>query len=268
MTLYQPHHESQYAPGSSQRTRRSGCTWTTGATGADAATGGDRDRTPDYVLGLVKPYEETNPATPGWSIGDLALAMRRLGVPFAVRSGQGWGAVLEAHADGLYIVLQGDSDQFGNQTCSGAFDGDHCIGIRPGSSVGGRWLIDDPICPDDRYERTDTLFRYARKFSATINFGVFLTPVPQMGWSASVTPVHPKKTRRFFVYQVRNVVQRPLVIESRTAAQTRGFTASSSAPINAIAAPGFKGQTPALVLLASGARRGQYISAEYAKENT
>ena len=187
MTLYQPRHESQYAPGCSPMTRRSGCTWTSGATGADAASGGHKDRTPDYVHGLVKLSEETNPGTPGWSLPDLALAMKRLGVPFEVRSGRGWAKVVEAHNAGLYIVLQGDSDQFGNHTCSGAFNGDHAIGIRPGT-YSGRWAIDDPICPDMRTETPAVLERYAEKLWSTVFFGVFSTPVPQVqrGWTASV----------------------------------------------------------------------------------
>jgi hypothetical protein len=192
MVLYQPNHESQYAPGCSPVTRSSGCTWTSGATGADASSGGRKDRTPDYIHSLVKLSEERNPKKPGWSLPDLALAMKRLGVGFEVRSGQGWAAVTAAHAGGHYIVLQGDSDQFGNETCSGKFDGDHCIGIRPvTTSPGGKWLIDDPICPTDRYENPVTLRRYAEKLYVNVLFGVFTDRVPQMptpkpGWVATV----------------------------------------------------------------------------------
>jgi hypothetical protein len=134
--------------------------------------------------------EETNPGTPGWSLPDLDLAMKRLGVPFDVRSGRGWDAVLAAHNAGLYIVLQGDSDQFGNHTCSGAFDGDHAIGIRPGT-YSGRWAIDDPICPDMRTETPAILRRYAEKLWPQVFFGAFTERVPELkppetGWVATV----------------------------------------------------------------------------------
>ena len=57
------------------------------------------DPTPDEVLGKVKRTEETNPATPGWSLADLDLAMSRMGVPFEIRSGQDWAGVRKARAD-------------------------------------------------------------------------------------------------------------------------------------------------------------------------
>jgi hypothetical protein len=191
MTVYQPHHESQYQAGASAITRSSGCTWTSGATGADAATAGKKDRTPDYIHSLVKRDEEQNPATPGWSLTDLDLAMKHLGVPFEVRSGRGWAAVVAAHDAGLYIVLQGDSDQFGNHTCSGSFDGLHAIGIRPGTTA-GKWPIDDPICPSVRSETPGVLFNYARKLAMDVFFGVFTQKVPTVvkypkrGWGADV----------------------------------------------------------------------------------
>lgn len=178
--LYVNPHRSQYDVGCSARTRRSGCTWTSGANGADASTGGVHSATPDQVLAEVRPAEETNPLSPGWSLRDLGLAMERMGVPFDVRSGSGWAGVRAAHDAGLYVVLQGDSDRFGNATCSGRFDGDHAIGVHPDELVGD-WRIDDPICPSARYEAEATLRAYAAKLSPTILFGVFLLPVPRLG---------------------------------------------------------------------------------------
>lgn len=175
-----------YDVGSSPITRRAGCTWTTGANGADAATGGAIDRTPDQVHALVKLGEETNPTTPGWSLRDLDLAMLRLGVPFAIRSGQGWAAVESALAAGLYVALQGDSDVFGGSTCSGTFDGDHCIGVRPILVDGDAW-VDDPVCPGVRLESLATLRRYAEKLAGGILFGVFTDPVP--GGSMDQAPI-------------------------------------------------------------------------------
>jgi hypothetical protein len=186
MTLggyYLDPHQSQYQAGASATTKTQGCTWTTGSNGANASSGGKIARTPDQVLALVKTAEQTNPATPGWSLPDLALAMKRLGVPFEDRSGQGWTEVGNAHRAGLYLALQGDSDQFGTGTCSGTFKGDHCIGVHPASRTNPdstiEWWIDDPICPTGRWEAMTTLQRYAQKFSATVDFGAFTHAVPK-----------------------------------------------------------------------------------------
>lgn len=178
MTRYQGEHEYQYKPTNSAITRGSGCSWVSGATGADYATGGRIDPTPDQVHRKVKPEDETNPQTPGWSLIDLRNAMRALGVPFEDRTGKGWAAVKAARKAGLYIVLQGDSDRFPDG-CSGKFDGNHAIGIPPDdTNAKGEWAIDDPICPSKTYEPEATLRAYAEKLSRGVWFGVFTTPVP------------------------------------------------------------------------------------------
>jgi hypothetical protein len=117
-------HRSQYDPGSSLVTRREGCVWTTGANGIAATTGGAKHPSPDAIHDLLPRNQETSPTTPGWSLTDLAKAMGRYGMTFVDYTGDGWAAVEKAHAADHYIALQGDSDQFGNSTCSGAFDGD------------------------------------------------------------------------------------------------------------------------------------------------
>lgn len=180
MTFYLNHHQSQYQPGTSARTHAQGCTWTSGANGADASTGGGVKRTPDQILAKVPRADETDPRTPGWSLVDLDHAMVAIGVGFEVRSGQGWAGVVAAHNAGHYIALQGDSDRFGAYTCSGKFDGDHCIGVHPGENASGHWRIDDPICKDARYEVPAFLRSYAQKLYPTVRFGVFTRPVPHM----------------------------------------------------------------------------------------
>ena len=176
-------HRSQYEAGASLTTRHSGCTWTSTASGIAAITGGDREPSPDDIHKLVANHEEVNPKTPGWAIDDAILACSRYGVPLQDRSGDGWAGVVEATASGQYLILQGDSDQFGDNTCSGAFNADHCIGLHPNSGTDEqghllRW-INDPICPDGRWERDDILRRYAEKLSARVRFAAFLQPVPE-----------------------------------------------------------------------------------------
>src|SRR5690349_18440116 len=111
-------HRSQYGPGVSDVTRREGCTWTSGVNGANAATAGAVNLTPDQLHEHLSRSEETSPGTPGWSLVDLKRALAEVGVAFEVRIGRGWGAVITALDSGLDVVLQGDSDQFSNSTCS------------------------------------------------------------------------------------------------------------------------------------------------------
>lgn len=183
MTLYVPVHRSQYAAGSSAVTRRTGCTWTSGANGVDAISGGRKRPTPDAIHALVSSAEESNPAYPGWSMRDLVLAMSRYGVTLVNRSGDGWAAVVAWLKAGHYVVLQGDSDQFGNSTCSGTYEGDHAIGVHPNHrTVDGvrEWWINDPICPSGRWERESVLQRYAVKLAASCYFGTYSQPVPEL----------------------------------------------------------------------------------------
>jgi hypothetical protein len=179
MTAYviRPPHQSQYQPGASAFTRVNGCTWTTGANGARATT--SIRPTPDYVHSQVKRTEEENPNSAGWTIGDLDLAMQRLGVPFADRRRDGWAVVVNLHDAGYYLALQGDSDQFGPRTCSGDFNGDHCIGVHPEEDERGWWWIDDPICKTGRYESPVVLRHYAEKLHRNVLFGQFMTKVPK-----------------------------------------------------------------------------------------
>lgn len=175
---YVNEHESQYGAGRSARTRSSGCTWTAGCNGIDAATAGRIDPEPDLLLSKLARSEETNPTTPGWSLDDLRRASGRMGVQLLDATGTGWLNVVAKHELGYYIVLQGDSDRFGDGSCSGVFDGDHAVGIHP-ITVNGRWLIDDPICPTARYETPATLRAYATKLYASVRFGYYIPPVPR-----------------------------------------------------------------------------------------
>ena len=184
---YEPRHEWQYAAANTARTRTSGCTWVSGAIGLDASTGGRLDPPPDAVVSKVLRSEETNPDTPGWSLADLRLAVQRLGGRFDVRSGAGWAGVRAARELGLFVVLQGDSDRFPGG-CSGAFDGDHAIGLPPGPMDDATWAIHDPICRDRTRQAESVLRAYAEKLSPGVLFGVFPDPVPG-GYSVDVYSV-------------------------------------------------------------------------------
>lgn len=183
-------HQSQYQAGVTTVTRRAGCTWTSLANGIGAITGGHSRPTPDEIHAVLPNSAETNPAFPGWSMPDADHAMDRYGVGFVDRSGDGWDAFIEALLDDHYGVLQGDSDQFGDATCSGSYDGPHAIGVSPNHrTINGEreWWIDDPICPTGRWEKESVLKRYAVKFYSSILFGIFTQKVPLV----EALPVNP-----------------------------------------------------------------------------
>ncbi len=170
--MYRGTHRTQY-DGSALANQN--CVPTTGANGARIVTEGRIDVSGAKVRSLVKREEETSPSTPGWSHTDLNLAMERLGVSFTIGSG-GWDGVRIARERHEPVALSGDSDQFGGNTCSGAFDGNHQILIHGDDDGQGRWLIGDPICWGWRFEDEIVLRRYAEKYSASISYGVFVMP--------------------------------------------------------------------------------------------
>lgn len=193
--LYTNAHTQQTDPRWTTTTNRTGCTWTALTNGIDAVTHGERKPTPDRIHNLVPSWQESDPHTPGWSIPDADLAMARYGLPFRNLSGGRWEGIKFYHDKGLYLIVQGDSDQFGNNTCSGQFNGTHCIGLHPEEKRGHRapdggfvedpngeifWRVDDPICKHARYEKPSVLRDYAEKIDVRIRFGVFSDKVPHV----------------------------------------------------------------------------------------
>ncbi len=214
-------HQSQYQPGASVVTRHAGCTWTSVANGVGTITAGAHQPTPDQVHDEVAHTEETSPATPGWSIPDAVLASHRLGYELVDHTDEGFAALVGELETRHYVLAQGDSDQFGNATCSGAFDGPHCIGIDGSKSKledGERWWwIDDPICPTGRWERESVLKRYTQKLRAGVRFAVFAIAVPKpvppkpkpvvtLRYGAKALP---RRTVKVFVVADANVFARP-----------------------------------------------------------
>ncbi len=173
---FQGDHRSQYDAGSTARLRSMGCTPTTGSNAGRVQTGGAIDLSGDQVLSKLAVTEEQNPATPGWTLGDLSKALSRIaGMPRLVIRGTLWPTLVEMRRQGHVIVLQGDSDQFPSG-CSGAFDGNHCILIHP-DNRGDEWIIGDPICPDWTSQPESVVRNYAQKlWGEVITYGVFETP--------------------------------------------------------------------------------------------
>lgn len=173
------------------------CTPTSGANGLAAISKGRINRSGGGVRTFVKRWEETDPNTAGWSLEDLKLAVIRidrlydLKVQFIVKSGTGWSWLKNYLDTGHYVALQGDSDRFSNNTCSGAFNGNHCIGIHPArTKVGTQYLrwIDDPICKTGRWEYESVIKSYGQKLNYNLRYGVFTPTVPLYAPDTSVEP--------------------------------------------------------------------------------
>lgn len=208
-------HASQYGVGCSTVTRREGCVWTTVTNGIRSISGGRYRPTPDAIHNLLPKAQETNPLTPGWSITDAIKAAGRYGVHLNDHTGEGWEALVAFHDAGKFVLVQGDSDQFPNGTCSGAFDGDHCIGITPQSKVeeGERWFyIHDPVCDEGRWAKEAVLKRYASKLYAGIRFAVFVQSVPHYEWRWDVDAAD-KAFRTYTVHVAAKTWTSPSVLQ-------------------------------------------------------
>lgn len=210
----------------------SNCTPTSGANGANAATGGRVNKSGGGVRALVPRYLETDPRTPGWSIPDLVRAMKKIGVPFDNRSDQGWSSVISVLNSGHYVVVQGDSDRFSNATCSGAFNGNHAVGIHPASRViklrRQRWL-NDPICKTGRWEYEYVLRNYAVKLAPKVHYGVFTTPVPKSYTAPAPAPT-PAPTA------TQTLVSRVLWLRAHEPAAAKRWRSNHPTPANETAA--------------------------------
>lgn len=183
----------------STTTAQEGCVWVS-LTNA-IANGAGKVLSPDTVHSKVKRWEEVNPGTPGWHLDDAKKAATRLGFGFVNRTNDGSFADMRQASDNGYpVILQGDSDQFSDDTCSGAFDGLHAITIHPERNDQGWPLIYDPICKRFRYESWATLKRYADKLSPRTFWGQLMDKVarvdgPQLYPGARKTIPYPDRTR-------------------------------------------------------------------------
>jgi hypothetical protein len=221
--LYQGVHRTQY-DGSAKANEN--CTPTSMANGARATTGGRVDRSGGSVRALVKSWEETSPNTLGWSLADGRLAMGRIGLDFVIGH-DGWAGAHAALARRQFVCLQGDSEEFPNGTCSGVFDGDHCVGIHPDDLVGTLRLLADPICKFRRIETDEVLRRYASNFRPEISYGYFVAKVPIIKLPVVTGPEGwTRVTGAFWQYTVRGNPTFGYNATTREQKITQGFSAN------------------------------------------
>lgn len=180
MSRYVQPHITQFDGGHLQN---EACVPASLANGIAASTGGARRPSSATVHALVPKAEESDPTKPGWSMVDADKAMGKIGVEFDRLDG--WSFLESAHDAGQYIIVQGDSDVFSNSTCSGVYNGDHCVGGHPNENVVNGvefWWIDDPVCKTGRWERKATIKAYAEKFAHAhgipVRGGRFVRVVP------------------------------------------------------------------------------------------
>ena len=173
MAFYQGVHRSQF---DGSPLAASNCAPASVANGLRSTTAGRVNLTGAQVRATVARSEETNPITPGWSLEDAVRGVSRIpGAPaLVIRSGTFPDMEARRRA-GHFIIAVGDSDRFPDGTCSGAFDGDHAVGLHPNGSI----VLSDPICTAWRTETPAVIRAYAEKFAGG----------PQLRWAEFVVPV-------------------------------------------------------------------------------
>jgi hypothetical protein len=107
----------------------------------------------------------------GTDLYDMRAAWEHYGQSLSIRSGQGWGEVMDCLREGRGVILQGMSSAFGSG-CSAAYDGAHAIYVHPEKNAEGKWLMGDPICSGWQWKSADILKEFAQRFSGSICFAV------------------------------------------------------------------------------------------------
>jgi hypothetical protein len=105
----------------------------------------------------------------GTDLNDVRDAWAEYGESLSIRSGDGWGAVVDAHEAGRAIIIQGE----GNVPGSGTFDGGHasCIGVETRSSD-GYWLWSEPTVDDWQWVSPSKIKAWAQAWNSDISFAV------------------------------------------------------------------------------------------------
>jgi hypothetical protein len=114
----------------------------------------------------------------GTDLYDLRAAFAALGEELTIRSGAGWGAVVDAHEAGRAIVIQGEGDTPG----AGDFTGGHACAIGIETASDGRWLFGDPVVSDWQWIQPSAIRTWAERWQSSIAFAttiVVVAPEPE-----------------------------------------------------------------------------------------
>lgn len=167
MERFEGRFRTQYDGGDLQNEN---CTAASLAMALHQVSEGRIDTTGSEVRALIARNDEVDPSTKGWALGDVDEAVIRLTKQKKVagikRPGNhAWSRVVALRAEGHGIILQGHSSRFPNTSCSGKFDGEHCVYLPPLNHSDGRWRLGDPVCSTWRWEDPEILRQYAEKFA-------------------------------------------------------------------------------------------------------
>jgi hypothetical protein len=175
---YRPKHRPQdpakdpdepYGGESSARGQDHGWSGCTMSSGADAMAYGSAGELTPWGGRLRHAQSDLEGGT---DLQDLREAFEELGETLTIKSGQGWGAVVDAHEAGRAIVIQGTGEVPG----AGDFAGGHacCIGTETHSD--GRWLWGDPLCSDWQWIQPGAIRSWAERWQSSIAFAVAAKP--------------------------------------------------------------------------------------------
>jgi hypothetical protein len=107
----------------------------------------------------------------GTDLYDAADAWASYGEELHIKSGDGWGKVIDHLEAGRGVILQGTGGVAG----CGDYAGGHAIYVAPERS-GSKWLKGDPECSGYEWTEASSLKAFAERLSASVYFAV---PPPQ-----------------------------------------------------------------------------------------
>jgi hypothetical protein len=114
----------------------------------------------------------------GTDLYDAAEAWARDGQELKIKSGQGWGKVVEYLEAGRGVILQGTGGLAG----CGDYTGGHAVYVSP-ERDGSRWLKGDPECSGWEWTEASKLEGFAERLSSGVYFAVTAaqssTPPPE-----------------------------------------------------------------------------------------
>lgn len=146
----------------------SGCTMSAGADALAYATAGALE-----LWGGDLRHEQQD-LDGGTDLYDLRTAWEAYGETLTIKSGSGWGPLVDAHEARRPIVIQGSGQVPG----AGDFTGGHACSIAPETHSDGRWLFGDPLCTDWQWIEPSKIRSWAEDWQSSIAYAAGPKPDP------------------------------------------------------------------------------------------
>lgn len=110
----------------------------------------------------------------GTDLYDVKDAWASYGETLTIKTGSGWGTLVDTHNAKRAIVIQGT----GNVPGSATFDGGHACVIGPETAGDGDWLWGDPLVSDWQWVDPDKIRQWAQAWNSDISYAAGEKPPP------------------------------------------------------------------------------------------